>query len=298
MTRSKSGLSRLAVCVLASVAGCKPAAPDPAVTGVTRAGVYYEATGSGTAVVLAHGFSLDRRMWEPQVDVLAEHYQVIRYDLRGHGKSVAASTPFQAYDDLGAVLDAVGVDRAAIVGLSFGAEIAVDFALQYPDRVTKLVLLSPGLSGYVPTEPFTWFQPVAEALQSGDVEEAARRWADSPLMAVSDSAAAEVIRALVADNARVWSYTRYDRSPEPPAVARVAQLKTPMLVVVGERDLPNIHGVVDTLVTCVVSARRVTIPGGRHIVNLTAPALVNQIVLDFLQDESMSPMPSEPSPCA
>ena len=110
--------------------------------GTSSAGLSYEATGSGDPVVLIHAFSVDRRMWAPQVAALEGRFRVIRYDLRGHGQSAPPSAPYAAYDDLRSVLDALKVDRATLIGLSSGAEIATDFALANPGRVRRLVLAS------------------------------------------------------------------------------------------------------------------------------------------------------------
>jgi len=79
---------------------------------------------------------------------LAERHRVIRYDLRGYGESTPPLPSFAHHDDLVALLDALGVDRAALVGCSFGGAVAVDAALAYPDRVAALVLLGAVVSGY------------------------------------------------------------------------------------------------------------------------------------------------------
>ncbi len=300
--RGKKSWRRIGTTALLTVlvaAGCSASGESwPTISGVTPEGVYFESGGSGHPIVLIHGFSLDRRMWEPQLAALLEGHRVIRYDLRGHGASTGPTGPFAAYDDLAAVLDALEVDRASLVGLSAGAQVAIDFALTYPDRVDKLVVASPGLSGYVPRAPFTWFQPVADALASGDVDLAASRWAETPLLTVSDSAVASMVTRIVRDNARIWSYQRGDQPPDPPAVARLADLTVPMLVIVGERDLPNIHGVVDTLMTCVVTAQRLTIPGARHMVNLSAVEAFNRAVVSFLDGHGGGPSQTVRSPCA
>jgi pimeloyl-ACP methyl ester carboxylesterase len=96
--------------------------------GTSPAGLSYEATGSGDAVVLIHAFSVDRRMWAPQLAPLEGRFRVVRYDLRGHGQSAPPSAPYTTYEDLRSVLDALGIGRATLIGLSAGAEIATDFA--------------------------------------------------------------------------------------------------------------------------------------------------------------------------
>src|SRR5262245_52191776 len=127
-------------------------------SGTSSAGLFYEASGSGEAVVLVHAFSVDRRMWAPQVALLESRYTVVRYDLRGHGRSEGPSAPYAPHDDLRSVMDALGIGKATLIGLSAGSTIAIDFAIAHPERVARLVLASPGLNGHVPSQPLTWTQ--------------------------------------------------------------------------------------------------------------------------------------------
>jgi pimeloyl-ACP methyl ester carboxylesterase len=254
------------------------------VEGETEAGIHYEVSGRGEPVVLLHGFSLDRRMWEPQVAELEREHRVLRVDLRGHGRSAAIRDSFAAYEDLASVLDAAGVERAALVGLSSGASIAVDFALVHPERVTRLVLASPGLGGYVPVGSFEWMAPVGEALRAGDVAGAVERWAETPLMSIpSRSAGDSLMRKIVAENAGIWSVVANPERPlSPPAIRRLEEIGVPVLVIVGERDLVDTHAVADTLVARIGGAQKAVIPGAGHMVNLAEPAAFNERLLPFL----------------
>src|SRR5438132_1412700 len=85
-------------------------------TGTSSAGLFYEASGAGEAVVLIHAFSVDRRMWAPQITALEGRFNVIRYDLRGHGKSEGPLAPYAPYEDLRSVLDALAISRATLIG--------------------------------------------------------------------------------------------------------------------------------------------------------------------------------------
>ena len=109
--------------------------------------LYYEVAGAGAPVVLVHGFGLDRRMWDEQVDVLAERFTVVRYDLRGFGRSNAERVEFWPTEGLRALLDFLKVERATLVGLSLGGIVAADFASEHPERVERLVLVGSGLRG-------------------------------------------------------------------------------------------------------------------------------------------------------
>lgn len=275
---------RILVVALGVVALVPGHASAQRATGTSKTGLSYEATGTGDAVVLIHAFSVDRRMWAPQVAALEGRFRVIRYDLRGHGQSAAPSAPYATHEDLLSVLDALGVERATLIGLSAGAEIATDFALVHPGRVRLLVLASPGLSGYVPSTPMTWAQPVFEAAGAGDAERAARLWVATPLMTLrSDQSAAKTVSDLVMSNVRLWSFKTNPVQPvNPPAIKRLADVKCPVLVILGEQDLPHIKDVARLLVEGIPGARQVSIPGAGHLVNLDASAAFNRAVDGFL----------------
>jgi len=275
---------RVLVVTLGVVAVVPGHASAQGAAGTSTAGLSYEATGTGDAVVLIHAFSVDRRMWASQVAALEGHFRVIRYDLRGHGQSAPPSAPYTTHEDLRSVLDALGGERATLIGLSAGAEIATDFALVHPERVRRLVLASPGLSGYVPSTPMTWAQPVFEAAGAGDAERAARLWVATPLMTLhGDQAAAKTVSDLVMSNVRLWSFKTNPVQPiDPPAIKRLANVKCPVLVIVGEQDLPYIKDVARLLVEGIPGARQVSIPAAGHLVNLDASTAFNRAVDGFL----------------
>ena len=258
--------------------------------GRTSGGIYFESVGRGPPVVLVHGFSLDRRMWDAQVPPLRSKHRVLRYDLRGHGLSAPWKEPFSAVQDLLDVFDAAGLSRGVIVGLSAGAEIAVDFALAHPDRVAGLVLASPGLSGYQPVGSFDWMAPVMIELQAGEMERAMEAWAETPLMAIpGDPAADSVMRAIVRENWRIWTYDPgLQRPPDPPSLDSLSEITAPALVLIGESDLIDTKRVGDTLAACLPRVELVTIPEAGHLLNLEAPGAFAEAVLRFLEDPLVS----------
>lgn len=263
---------------------CPTTAGAQVTSGTSASGLFYEVSGAGEPIVLIHAFSVDRRMWLPQITALEGRYRVVRYDLRGHGKSEGPSAPYSPHEDLRSVLDALFINKATLIGLSAGAPIAADFAIAYPDRVARIILASPGLSGHVPSTPLTWTQPVFKAAGSGDAEGAARLWAETPIMALrSDLNAATTVKELVMSNARLWTYrTNPQQQLTPPAIGRLSEVKCPTLVILGEQDLPHIKEIAGLLAKGIAGARLVTIPLAGHMVNLDARDAFNQAVDKFL----------------
>ena len=110
--------------------------------------IYFESAGVGPAVVFIHAGVSDRRMWDPQFDYFADRFHVVRYDLRGFGKSEMPDLPYSNRADLGKVLQFLGIEKAALVGCSMGGSTAIDFTLESPERVIALLTVGSGVSGW------------------------------------------------------------------------------------------------------------------------------------------------------
>lgn len=248
----------------------------------TASGLRFDVSGRGPAVVLIHGALLDRRQWHPQWP-LTGRFTIIRYDTRWHGRSVGARAPFHPADDLAEVLDAAGVHRASLIGLSNGAAIALEFALANPDRVDRLVLVSPGLGGYQPVERPAFWGPLIDALKAGRPDEAADLLARSPVMAVAPHDTGWV-RAMVRQQAGVFrGDPTLERRASPPAIRRLGEIRAPTLVVTGDRDLRDTQLTADTIVAGVRLARRMRLPGEGHLLTISAAAQFNRLVTGFLK---------------
>jgi pimeloyl-ACP methyl ester carboxylesterase len=251
--------------------------------------LYYEAMGSGPAVVLIHGGQLDRRMWDAEFDTLARHaYRVIRYDVRGFGRSPPApGENFRSYEDLGALLDSLHVPRASIVGLSLGGRIAVDFAIAHPERVERLVLLAPGLSGFPWSRGDTaWSAAMRRAVEARDTVAVTDLWLRSTMMspAMENPAIAPRVRELSLANSGAFIRASMGRELELPAFGRLRELRAPVLVIVGSRDDPDIRTIVDSIAAQAPRARKMVLPGAGHMLNMERPVEVTRALLEFLRE--------------
>ena len=143
----------------------------------------WEAAGEGPGVAFLHPGLWDSRVWDEQFGVFSKAYRVLRHDFRGYGRSSRPEPekPYSHVDDLEAVMDAAGVDRAALIGNSMGGRVAIDFALEHPSRVSALVLAAPGLGGFEGSieEEARWeawsderVGPIADLIEAGDLERA------------------------------------------------------------------------------------------------------------------------------
>lgn len=256
---------------------------------VTGTRLYCELAGAddAPAVVFVHGFSLDTRMWDGQVAAFAERYRVVRYDLRGFGRSALpeAGVPYRHDEDLRALLDALGIERVAIVGLSLGGAVALNVALSHPERISALVLAASILPGFETPEFDAVVRPVWRAGRTSGVDAARALWLDCPMFAVSNEhlATREALRTIVGDYSG-WGWT--DRDPgawaEPDCLAQLGRITMPTLVVVGERDIEDMHRTADALASGIPGAQQVVLPDLGHLPNMEDAAAFNSVALDFL----------------
>jgi pimeloyl-ACP methyl ester carboxylesterase len=253
--------------------------------------LYYEMEGEGRAVVFIHAGITDHRMWDDQWAALAGRYCLVRYDLRGCGRSETSELPFSNTDDVSSLLAYLGVDHPVMVGCSMGGALAIDYTLEYQEDVAALVTVGAGLSGFERQDPVANAQwaAIAEAGQRSDHDEATelilRMWLDGvgrPAGAVQGA-----VRERAREMAEDLDHRKElpDGKPiEPPAVGRLGEIAVPTLVLVGDHDLPNIRAVADKLASDIPGARRTIIEGTAHLPNMERPEYFNQLLATFLAE--------------
>jgi 3-oxoadipate enol-lactonase len=256
--------------------------------------LYYEVEGSGNPLVLVHAGIADLRMWDEQVPAFAEHYRVIRYDERFAGRSQTDEVPFSRRKDLADLLDHLGAERIYLLGCSRGGQLAIDFALEYPDRIDALIPVAPGISGYVTEVPENQ-KPIwdeGERLETAEDWEAlvdleVRVWVDGigqPSDRV-DPAIRQRVREMNLPNYvdHPENLAGLSKQLEPPAVGRLGEIEAPTLVIAGALDAPGVLSAVDKIANEVPGAHKAVIPGTAHMLNMERPSEFNRLVLGFLK---------------
>jgi pimeloyl-ACP methyl ester carboxylesterase len=258
---------------------------------VNGALLHYEVAGEGEPLILVHAGIADGRMWDGQIEAFARRYRVIRYDLRGFGKTAMVDGPYSHHEDLRGLLDALGVERAHLVGCSMGGGAVLDFARRHPERAGALVLVGSAVSGFEADfdPPEQWDELVA-ADEAGDLERVSelevRIWVDGPGRRPED--VDRTVRELVYEMNLIA--LRNDASglgeevpPDPPAADRLSEIQAPSLVVVGDSDQPFTLAAADLLASELPNARKVVMRGTAHLPNMERPEEFNGIVLEFLE---------------
>ena len=250
---------------------------------------YYEIAGEGPPLVLLHAGIADGRMWDEQFEVFAEHYQVLRYDRRGFGKTEMVAGAYSHHRDLHELLKLLQIEHAALLGCSQGAKIAVDFTLAHPDMTDALVLVAPALSGFAYTgdmprqaEQMDLAEEAGDLAQINELE--LQIWVDGP-QRTPDQVDARV-RERVREMNRIALQTPdglgNEQPLEPAAAGRLAELlHTPTLIVVGDLDTPKTLAAAGFLTTHIAGGRKLGMTGVAHLPNMESPEEFNRHVLSF-----------------
>ena len=256
--------------------------------------LYYEMMGAGHPLVLIHGGYMDRRMWDDQFAAFAQRYRVIRYDVRGFGKSELPPVPYTDREDLYNLLSFLGIEKTYLIGLSLGGEIAIDFTLDYPDMVDALILVGSSISGAPIMDLITQEQvqqhikqwtPFEEAQARRDLAGMVEGVMNHPTLVPSASypAARQKVRQNLSEYSFAWVLeSRQKQETEPPAWGRLKDIHAPTLLILGGDDDKLLHTMADKLAQDIPNVRRVTIPETHHMPNMEKPEEFNRIVLEFL----------------
>lgn len=243
-------------------------------------------------LAMLHGFALDARMWRRQVASLRSTYRILLLDLPGFGPQARALGEIAPASEMARAMDAARLDRAHLVATSYGAAVAVDYALQHPGRVASLVLAAPMLVGRrLGIE--SWSR-CASLAKDGDVPTAAEVWLDDSLFEPLryDEDLFEEVRHIVLDYAGGhWTGTVTSLWSEPDPLARLKALEIPTLLISGEQDIPSFMLMAEAYAKALPHARREIVQGVGHHVSLEAPDAFDALVESFLDDVGQGATP-------
>jgi pimeloyl-ACP methyl ester carboxylesterase len=262
---------------------------------IDNAKIYYETAGKGIPLVMIHAGVADSRQWNNEFTNFAQRYQVIRYDMRGYGRSEPVGGEFSHMRDLVSLLNALEVREPLILmGCSMGGGLAMDFALTVPSRARALIMVDAGPSGLeldVPT--ISKFTDAEKAFEAGDLDLVAeietQIWFDG-MDRTPEQVNPEMRKLLYDMNRLALSYEVRNlgiRQPNTqiPAFDRLGDLNIPVLVIVGAYDTAYILAAADYMTEKIQSATKVIIQDAAHLPNMDQPYEFQGIVNDFL-DES------------
>jgi len=232
--------------------------------------------GDGPALLLLHEGVGDARMWDPIWPAVTSAYRAIRYDVRGFGRSPAATENYSLLADALIVLDHFGVGAAHVVGCSMGGGTAIQLALARPDLVKSLLLLCPGIPGY----PYPEADPAVEAQfeaaeAAGDVDGLIRmslqqwgRTGDHPMVT-------DLMRSAI----RAWDNQQRFMQEGEPVYERLAELRVPVTLMVGDVDNPGLIASNEAAAARIPGCELIRLPGVDHYPTVRAPQFVTETIL-------------------
>jgi 3-oxoadipate enol-lactonase len=238
--------------------------------------LWAEATGDGTAVVLIHGDWTDAGIWARLVPLLQDRYRVIRYDLRGFGRSSRPSLPFTRLEDLEAVLEHFGIRQAVAVGHSGGGGPALGLALRHPERARAVTLIAPGIHDYPWPEDDAYFQEVGRLIAAPDhdtlVSLGLQTWAPDG----ADAEIAAMMRGAVASWFQIGDLER----PDPPGFGLLGTVRIPAVMLLGDREYPMVADASRAIAARLSGCQPILVPGADHLLPLREPESVAKAIAD------------------
>ena len=263
--------------------------------------LYYEQTGSGTPILFVHEFAGDCRSWEPQVRHFSRRYRCIAYNARGYPPSDVPPSP-DSYsqqrerEDVRCVLDALGLARAHVVGLSMGAFATLHFGMAYSERALSLVTAGVGSGAH--KDEYARFQADSRANAKTMLERGMAHFAASygenatrvTMKAKDPRGFAEFQRHLAEHSAQGSANTMLGYQARRPSLydltAEMARITAPLLVIAGDEDPSTIEPSL-LIKRTVPGAALAVVPRTGHMINLEEPALFNRLVEDFLHQAEL-----------
>lgn len=243
--------------------------------------------GTGDPIVFIHGGLVTSAIWDRQIAHFSRGFRAIAYDLRGNGESDLPTAPFSHTADLKAILDALGIERATIAGCSAGGGIAIDFALEYPASVERLVLLTPSIGGF--RYPFGMtLRTIGHAINYGrfGLEKAAELFIENPYWSFfvprTEDGKKEFRKAFLANSRMYQGRQGLSRAAKPAAIGRLGEIRAPTLLIVCDRDSDF------NLRAGIIASERIPgvtvkmIPGCGHLPNVEAPDETNRLIGKFI----------------
>lgn len=256
--------------------------------------IYYETAGDGFPLVLSHAAFLDSRMFDAIWEPLARQFRVIRYDMRGYGKSSPVSGPVSRRADLEQLLKHLDITQCHLVGCSYGGELVLDLALAHPEQVASLTLVDGTPGGFeLKGEPPRYMLEMFEAMKTGDIDRAnelqIRIWLDGEQREPEQVDPGLREKALEMNRIPVEQSTYFlaDTQPldplDPPAETRLEEVRCPTLIIAGSLDHPEVLRAADEMTDRIPNARKVIFEGSGHVPSYEQPDRFLRHLLEFLQ---------------
>ncbi len=243
---------------------------------------YLEAKSQETLVFL-HGFSLDHRMWKPQIEEFSSKFNILVYDLRGYGKSLMPNQNYSHHNDLLELLNHLELKQVHLIGLSMGGRVAIDFTLEHPEKVKTMTVIDSSLGGYKSTVDFS-------IKIETNMQKAREKWLSHEVFEYTNRNY-EISNKLktILDDYSGWHWLNGNKYEQviPDAKNRLHEIKCPTQILVGEHDLEYFKNIGQYMHERIKNSDYRLVPDGGHMSNLENPNFVNNVVINNIVNRSL-----------
>jgi 3-oxoadipate enol-lactonase len=270
-----------------NVLGAEPDSVRKGFVDVPDGKLYFESAGNGAeTIVLIHDGLVHDVIWDNQFDAFAEKYRMVRYDRRGYGRSPKPEKQFSNIEDLYQVMSYLKIDKAILIGMSSGGGLAIDFTIQYPDKVSYLIAVGAVVGGFSFTDHFQTRGGRLTAADYADRDKLLRYFVleDPYETAPQDTTAREKLWKIMKSNPQniARENNRLNRPPQRHAIDALGEIRIPVLIVTGEDDIPDVFAHSGAIEAGIPNAKRVIIRNAGHLVPFEQPEVFNEEVMNFL----------------
>ncbi len=265
--------------------------PETGIAEVNGTKLHYELTGAGECIVFIHGNFGDCRHWDYQFEHFAKKYKVLRYDVRGYGKSAmpVKGEQYAPHDDLKALLDYLEIEKAHFVGFSMGSGIAIDFAVEYPEMAYSLTVAGPTVHGNwspVAQDFIREYRSVSSIVKEKGIKGAAEEFIE--FKSLNSHKMSPEVKKRIIEIAYDYSFWHF-LNPEkikiaPDAVNLFDNIKFPTLIITSEYDIKYCREVADLLNEKIPQSLKVDIDDATHYMFMDKPNEFNSSLSKFLVD--------------
>ena len=252
--------------------------------------IYYEEKGQGDAIVLLHPGLTDSRMWEKQVSGLSENYRVICYDQRGYGKSDIPTDYYSTNKDLLTLLDSLKIEKTNLIGICMGGLHALEFVIEYPQRVKKIAL-----SG---TAFLNWEYPEAVIKKNIEFSNIVQEGADKAIETIKTDPfwkksypsdkypeAQKLFLEYLYQNKKAFSVDWQLKKQDFTTIETVSEINNTVLIIRPEFEMDYVVEIADFLLENIKNSKSVELKNAGHFLNMESPERFNEIILEFLNNK-------------
>lgn len=252
--------------------------------------IHYAEKGQGNVIVLLHPGLTDLRMWDEQLNRLSENYRVICYDQRGYGKSDIPTENYSTNKDLLTLLDSLKIEEADLVGICMGGLHALEFVIEYPQRVKKVVLSGIAFPNwkypeYVTKKNIEFSDIVQEGVEKAiETLKTDKFWKQSY---PSDNfpEAQKLFFEYLDDNKKAFMVNWQFKELNLNTIDKVSEINQQVLIIRPEFEMDYVVEIADYLLENIKGSKSVELESAGHFANMERPERFNEIILEFLNDK-------------